>query len=189
MMSVFHSVHSLARIRRVALLSLLTGLALTCLPVSQAAGKIGKQPKDSVARRQLTMLDGSQHSLMALRGKVVVLNFFAVWCGHSRDQVATLTKLSDAESSRGLQVVGLAVEDDRTNEAKVRSFVSDHKINYPTGMVNDPVFMEYVSSRMVDVPQTLVYGRDGRLVAHYIGQNTAQDAALEAAVRQELDKQ
>ncbi len=187
-----HPFDFLAHIRRVALLTILIGLTL-CLPASQmslteAAGKVGKMPKEAVAQQQLKMTDGSQHSLVSLRGKVVVLSFFAIWCGHSRDQIPALTKFSETESSRGLQVLGLAVEDDRTSLEKVNDFTRDHRINYPVGMVSDPIFMEYVDSRVLDVPQTLIYGRDGKLAAHFIGQNAANDEVMAMTVKKELDK-
>jgi thiol-disulfide isomerase/thioredoxin len=192
-MHTLHSLRSLTRFRRVAILTLSVALVLLCLPaarmaVTEAGSKIGKLPKDSVAQRQLRMTDGSQQSLLALRGKVVVLSFFAVWCGHSRDQVPALVRLSETEGSRGLQVIGLAVEDERTTAEKLSSFISTHKINYPVGTVTDPVFAEFISSRAVDVPQTLVYGRDGRLAAHFVGQNAQIDAALNEVVGKELDK-
>ncbi|HWQ35600.1 MAG TPA: TlpA disulfide reductase family protein [Blastocatellia bacterium] len=190
-MHTLHSLRSLTRFRRVAILTLSLALVLLCLPaarMTEAGSRIGRLPKDSVAQRQLKMTDGSQQSLLALRGKVVVLSFFAVWCGHSRDQVPALVRLSETEGSRGLQVIGLAVEDERTTAEKVSSFISAHKINYPVGTVTDPVFAEFISSRAVDVPQTLVYGRDGRLAAHFVGQNARIDAALDEVVRKELDK-
>ncbi len=177
-----------ARVGRMLTALIVAGLLCSQTLVTEAGSKVGKLPKASVAQRQLKMTDGSQHSLAALRGKVVVLSFFAVWCGHSRDQMPTLTRLSDSLSSRGLQVLGLAVEDDRTTAEKVSNFIAAHKINYPVGTVSDPVFMEFVESRIVDVPQTLVYGRDGKLAAHFIGQNARNDAALAEIVNRELDK-
>jgi thiol-disulfide isomerase/thioredoxin len=191
-MNNFHSSGSFVRWRRVALLLIAVGLIISSPTNSQrpaaAGNKIGKLPKDSVAQRQLRMTDGSQHSLLSLRGKVIVVNFFAVWCGHSRDQIPSLIKLSESASSRGVQVIGLAVEDDRTTAEKVSDFISAQRINYPVGMVSDPVFMEFVSSRVVDVPQTLVYGRDGKLAAHVIGHDAQTDATIADAVRKELDK-
>jgi len=183
----------MARFRRAAIAGAVIGLALACLPasklmVTEAGSKVGKLPKDSVAQRQLRLMDGSQFSLAGARGRVVVLSFFAVWCGHSRDQIPPLTKLSEAESGRGLQVVGLAVEDAQTTTDRINNFIKDQKINFPVGVVSDPVFAGYIESRVVDVPQTLVYGRDGRLAAHYIGQSAANDAALADVVKRELDK-
>src|SRR5437762_12544499 len=91
---------SIVRFRRITVLTVVIGLAFACLPasklsVTEAVSKVGKLPKDSVAQRQLKLMDGSQFSLAGARGRVVVLNFFAVWCGHSRDQIPALRKLSE----------------------------------------------------------------------------------------------
>lgn len=172
----------------------LAGLSLAALLVfsatlSEAKGKIGKLPKESLSRRPLATLDGRQFSLAALRGQVVVLDFIAVWCGHSRDHIPALTRFGDADRERGLQIIGLAVEDAQTNPARVNQFIKDQKITYPMGLVSDRIFMDFVASRDVSVPQTLVYGRDGRLAAHFVGQSAETDAALAAMIKRELEKQ
>lgn len=178
---------------RTILLSLIAGLGvailMTLTGVTEAKVKIGELPKDSVARRQLSMLNGQQISLMDMRGKVAVINFFAVWCGHSRLHVSTLTKFGEQETNRGLQVVGLAVDDAETTPQRVNEFIQQMKITYPVGMVNDDVFKKYVESKDVSVPQTLVYSRDGKLVAHFIGHDDSVASELMATVKRELDKQ
>ncbi len=178
---------------RVMLLSVFAGLGvailLTLSGVGEAKVKIGELPKDSLARRQLSLLNGQQISLMDLRGKVAVVNFFAVWCGHSRLHIPTLTKFDEEESSRGLQIVGLAVDDAETTPQRVNEFIQQMKIAYPVGMVTDDVFKKYVDSKDLSVPQTLVYARDGRLVAHFMGHDESVAAELTATVKRELDKQ
>ncbi len=83
---------------RTTALSAIIGLSLALLLAfgalgSEAKDKIGKLPKDSVVRRQVTSLDGRHFSLAALRGQVVVLDFFAVWCGNSRAHLPTIHAL------------------------------------------------------------------------------------------------
>lgn len=151
----------------------------------EANARIGRLPKEEVARQQLRPFNGTSFSLASMRGQVVVLDFFATWCGHSRLHVPTVKKLADDEGSRGAVVLGLAVEE---RDATVQQFVRDHHVTYPVTTVSDPVFGGYVESRDVSVPQTLVYGRDGRLAAHFVGHSTEQDAELIAVVKRELDK-
>lgn len=167
-------------------LSFVTLLALGALG-SEAKDKIGKLPKDSVARRQVTSLDGRHFSLAALRGQVVVLDFFAVWCGNSRAHLPTITGFTDDDRQRGLQIIGLSVQE-RTTKDQLEQFITDQKIAYPVGFVSDSVFSEYIESRDVSVPQTLIYGRDGRLLAHFNGYSAGIDAAITAAVKRELEK-
>jgi thiol-disulfide isomerase/thioredoxin len=179
---------------RLTVFSLAAGLSFTLLLAlfassTEAGPKIGKLPKESVANRQMQMLDGRQFSLAGLRGKVVVLDFFAVWCGHSRQHIPTMTNFGAAERELGLQIVGLAVKDAESTPERVRKFIEEMKITYPVGMISDPDFVSYVESKDVSVPQTLVYARDGRLIAHFNGHNDATAAELAATVKRELDKQ
>ncbi len=159
-------------------------LSLNGLP-GEATARIGQMPKDNIARQQIQPFNGGSVSLASLRGDVVVLDFFATWCGHSRLQVPTVQRLAEQEGPRGTRVIGLAVEE---REATVQQFVKDHQISYAMATVTDPVFGGFVESRDVSVPQTLVYGRDGRLAGHFVGHSAELDAELVATVRRELDK-
>jgi thiol-disulfide isomerase/thioredoxin len=179
---------------RPALLPAITGicLALTLLLPgmgTEAQVKVGKSPKDSVAKRQIRTLDGKQYTIAGLRGQVVVLDFFAVWCGHSKKHVPTLTQFGDEERQQGLQIIGLAVQDTESTSERIAQFIKDFNITYPVGTVQDADFSKYVQSRDVSVPQTLVYGRDGRLVAHFAGHDSKIDADLTETIKRELAKQ
>jgi thiol-disulfide isomerase/thioredoxin len=179
---------------RLMVFSVVAGLSFSLLLAffassTEAGPKIGKLPKESVANRQMQMLDGRQFSLAGLRGKVVVLDFFAVWCGHSREHIPTMTKFGSAEQERGLQIVGLAVKDSQSAPERVRKFLDEMKIAYPVGMISDPDFVSFVESKDVSVPQTLVYARDGRLIAHFSGHDDAIASELAATVKRELEKQ
>lgn len=177
---------------RILVLSVIAGLSFAALVtfsgVATAKVKIGELPKDSVAKFPLRMSTGKPISLADLRGKVAVINFFAVWCGHSRLHVQALTKYGEEESKRGLQIVGLAVDDAETTPQRVSEFIHQMKITYPVGLVTDDVFKKYVESKDLSVPQTLVYARDGKLVAHFIGHDDSVAAELDAAIKRELEK-
>jgi thiol-disulfide isomerase/thioredoxin len=162
---------------------------LPMLAVSAAEKRLGKLPKDKVARHTLHSFDGREFSLEGMRGKVVVLDFFAIWCGHSKQHIPAMTEFGEAEQKRGLQIIGLAVEDAESTSERVRKFIADMKIEYPVGMISDPDFARYVDSGDVSVPQTLVYARDGRLVAHLHGHTRATERELVETVNRELEKQ
>ncbi|MFN0110366.1 MAG: TlpA disulfide reductase family protein [Blastocatellia bacterium] len=184
--------HGLSHSARIVVLSLVAGLSfaalLTFSGVSAAKTKIGELPKNSVAKFPLRMTTGKEISLMDLRGKVAVINFFAVWCGHSRLHIPSLTKYGEEDAKRGLQIVGLAVDDAESSPQRVSEFIHQMKITYPVGMVRDDVFKMYVDSKDLSVPQTLVYGRDGKLAAHFIGHDDLVAAELASTIKRELDK-
>jgi thiol-disulfide isomerase/thioredoxin len=152
---------------------------------TEANSRLGHLPKDKVAKKKLQPVNGSNVSLVSMRGQVVVLDFFATWCGHSKLHLPSVERIAEEDGPRGARVIGLAVEE---RDSVVEGFVKDHKITYPVATVSDPVFGSFVESRDVSVPQTLVYGRDGRLVGHFVGHSAEQDAELAATVKRELEK-
>lgn len=187
------SFHRFSHSTRIVALSLIAGFSFAALlaftGATTAKVKIGEMPKSSVARFPLRMSTGREISLMDMRGKVAVINFFAVWCGHSRLHIPSLTKYGEEETKRGLQIVGLAVDDAETTPQRVGEFIHQMKITYPVGLVSDDVFKKYVEDKDLSVPQTLVYARDGKLVAHFIGHDDALAAELNSTIKRELEKQ
>jgi thiol-disulfide isomerase/thioredoxin len=176
-----------------SILLAIAGLSLSVLlPISvlrsEAKPRIGKLPKESVANHRIRTLDGQQFTLAGLRENVVVLDFFAVWCGHSREHIPTLNKFGPADYERGLQVIGLAVDDAESTPERVRKFIAETKISYPVAMIKDPDFANYVESKDLSVPQTLVFGRDGRLVAFFNGHDANVASELTATIKRELEK-
>lgn len=155
----------------------------------RAEVKAGQLPKTSVARQTFTATNGHRFSLEGSRGKVVVLQFLGTWCGVSKRQVQSVNKFLETRQADDLQVMGMSVKDPRSNSQAVRQFISDQKINYPVvSEVDDKYFVNFVDSTNVSVPQTLIYGRDGRLVAHYLGFNQHVGTEIEHKVKDELAK-
>ena len=155
----------------------------------RAEVKAGQLPKPSVARQSFTSTDGQRFSLESKRGKVVVLQFLGTWCGVSKRQVQSINKLREEGQSEDVQVMGMSVKDPRSNSQALKQFISDQKVNYPiVSEVDDKYFVDFVDSTNVSVPQTLIYGRDGRLVAHYLGFNQQVGTEIEQKVKDELAK-
>jgi peroxiredoxin len=173
----------------IATVGLLTLFALTSFAPFQAEAvtNVGKAPKESTAQIKLNTVNGPQFSLAGLRGKVVVLDFFGMRCAHSRDHIKeTMTQFSDDQMKQGLQIIG--IESESSTADQVRQFIQDQKINYPVAQVDESTFVQFVNSRDLSAPQTLVFGRDGKLVLHTNGHSPQNEAAIRAAVQKALDK-
>ncbi|MBS1813087.1 MAG: TlpA family protein disulfide reductase [Acidobacteria bacterium] len=150
---------------------------------TEAVTKVGKLPKETVAQIKLTSVDGQQFSLAGLRGKVVVMDFFGIHCAHSRDHIRdTMTQFSDNDFKRGLQIIGIESED--ATVQRVRQFIQDEKINYPIVQIDEPTFIQYVESKDLSAPQTLIFGRDGKLLLHTLGHG----AKIQTAIRETIQK-
>ncbi|MBL8203362.1 MAG: TlpA family protein disulfide reductase [Blastocatellia bacterium] len=155
---------------------------------TEAVTNVGKMPKEAVAQIKLITVDGQQFSLASLRGKVVVLDFFGMRCAHSRDHIKeTMTQFSEEQISKGLQLIGIESESSSANQ--VREYIQAQKLNYPVAQIDEPTFIQFVNSRDLSAPQTLVFGRDGKLLLHTNGHSAQNEAAIRAAVQKALDKQ
>jgi thiol-disulfide isomerase/thioredoxin len=106
-------------------------------------------------------------SLARLKGKVVVLDFWATWCGPCIMEIPTLVKMYDDYRSKGLELLGLSVEvnDNRPKEF-FDQFISAHKINYPIGLANMDTLKNYGIS---PIPATFFIDKSGRIALSFVG--------------------
>jgi thiol-disulfide isomerase/thioredoxin len=161
---------------------------IACTIAALAKFKIGSLPKERVATYVIRTTDGRSHTLQDMRGQVVVLDFFTVWCDHVRQHMPALTRFDEEDRERGLRVIGMLVNDEQTTQERINQFTKDQKVNFPLSLINDSTFKLFVDSKDLAVPQTLVFARNGRLAAHLIGHNDEIEAELQAAVKRELAK-
>ena len=164
---------------------------LAVVSVKTAQGRVnvkaGQMPKEKIARKVFSPTDGSKFSLEAMKGNVVVVNFFGAWCGYSKREAQWLSKLVGEQNNSQLKVIGMSVKDPRTNPQNLKLFVEGQNVNYPVvNDVEDQYFMDFVESNDVSVPQTLIYSRDGRLLAHFNGYNQQVGDAITVKVKEAL---
>ena len=103
-------------------------------------------------------LAGKPLNLADYKGKVVLLNFWASWCGPCRSETPKLVELERTYGRQGFQVIGLAVDD---SARSVKKFYEDYMMNYPVAMCDSRVRSLYGGLR--GIPTTLLIGRDGRI--------------------------
>jgi len=122
----------------------------------------------------LRTLEGQTVSLTALRGQVVLLNFWATWCLECRQELPALEILHRRFGPRGLAVVGINT---REGPIAVRSFVRDRGLTFP--LLLDSGGTVTRGYGVIGLPTTFLVGRDGRSAALAIG---AREWASAAAV-------
>ena len=114
----------------------------------------------------LTSLSGDTISMKDLRGKVVLLNFWATWCGPCRMEIPGLVQLQSRYGARGLRVIGMdEISEDNANA--VRRFYREFQLNYPVVLASDSVGNLY--GGITGTPTSILIGRDGRIYAEYVG--------------------
>lgn len=127
---------------------------------------------------ELKTLDGKSFQLTELRGRVVLLNFWATWCIPCRSEIPELNNMHRDLESRGLSVVGVSTYDGADG---VRSF--DIKQEYPVLLGDQTVEAKFAVSAL---PTTFILDRQGRIRAKIIGQRGRE--SFEAAVKPLLEE-
>lgn len=113
----------------------------------------------------LQTLDGKNVTLSSLRGKGVLLNFWATWCGPCKIEMPWFVELQKEYGPQGLQIVGVAMDDSSTQD--IQTFVKEMGVNYPVLLGKEAVGQAYGG---VDVlPTTFFIDRNGDIVAREFG--------------------
>lgn len=116
----------------------------------------------------LTSLDGKSLRLSDFKGKVVILNLWATWCGPCRREIPDFIKIQQDYKGRGVEVLGVTSEDDRNTADSVKEFVKEFKINYKVVWVDQDGWANYLAPRY-SIPQTYVLDQNGQLLQKFVG--------------------
>jgi peroxiredoxin len=107
----------------------------------------------------LPSLGGGELSLSDYRGKIVVLNFWATWCGPCRDEMPAFVRMQNEYGSRGVQFIGVSI-DSGAFEA-IADFAQEFGANYPLAHDNMTVYDSYEGTTAV--PTTYLITRKGEI--------------------------
>lgn len=115
---------------------------------------------------ELTSLDGNLINLNHYRGKVVLLNFWATWCGPCKMEIPGLENLQAKYGLKGFRVIGMdMISEDNAND--VRNFYRRFRMNYPVVLASDEIGNLY--GGIQGTPTSFLIGCDGRIHAEYVG--------------------
>ena len=167
-----------------SIFALVSGAALLLLadttPPSSTTGasmvNVSAADQDAAPFFTSTDLEGKAFDLSAYKGKVLVLNFWATWCGPCRREIPDFIQLQDEYGISGLQVVGIAL--DEQGAAIVKPFADKFKINYPV-VVDAKSEVAGLYGQMNAIPVTIIVDRSGKIRSRQVGMRTkAQIEAL-----------
>lgn len=139
------------------------------LIVITASDQIAPQQNVVGAEAELVLKNfaGAEQKLSSLRGRIVVLNFWATSCGPCVREMPELVAIQNQYSARGVQVVGASL-DSPAERNEVRRFSANYKINFPIWVgatTNDMSRFGFGAT----IPNTAIIGRDGKIVAVFRG--------------------
>ncbi len=131
-------------------------------------------------------LDGKDVTLSSLKGKVVVLNFWATWCEPCQVEIPWMIELQQKNADKGLTILGAAMDDE--GKSVVEPYVQKTefdvdgqkmKMNYPIVLGTDDIASKF--GGLIGLPTTVVITRDGKIAKRFIG--LANRDQLEKQVR------
>jgi thiol-disulfide isomerase/thioredoxin len=128
---------------------------------------------------ELPTWNGKKVRLAGYRGKALLLNFWATWCEPCRVETPWLVKLEKKYGGKGLQVIGIDMDDDRTD---VPRFVRQMGIPYPVVLGDDAVSALY--GGLKGLPTSIYVDRSGRIVGEIFG--LTDEADVESHARKAL---
>ncbi len=142
------------------------------LTVSPAAALEG----DRACDLGLPDLEGKPVHLSQLKGKVVVVNFWATWCDPCREEIPDFVELYKAYQGRGLEIVGVSV--DTGGEERVKAFAKKFGIEYPVVVADIQVARQWL---VRGIPRTFVIDREGKVAQKIVG--VTDKRSLEAGIQ------
>src|SRR5262249_51100846 len=104
--------------------------------------------------------------LSSFKGKVILLDFWATWCGPCKIEIPWFVEFQNKYNKSGLEVVGVLTED---TAAKARPFVQQWKMNYTVLDGNERNDLDDAFGPMFGLPVTVVISRDGKICSKHIG--------------------
>ena len=120
---------------------------------------------------ELPALDGKKVKLSDLRGKAVLLNFWATYCGPCKIEMPWFVELQKEYGPQGFQIVGVAMDDASTEE--IAKFAKEMGVNYPILIGQDSVAQSYGGVSVL--PTTFFIDRDGKVTAREFGLRSRSD--------------
>jgi thiol-disulfide isomerase/thioredoxin len=152
--------------KRAALLVLAT-LLTTAAPGAHAADSVCNVPRKK-ANLNFTVKDiaGKDVRLSQYKGKVVLVNFWATWCGPCRIEIPSLTALYRDYRARGLVVLGVSVD---SEVASIKPFARVMKMNYPVLIGAGRQDLSDAFGPFVGFPTSVIVARDGTTCVRHTG--------------------
>ena len=105
-----------------------------------------------------TTLDGRMGTLGSLRGKVVLVNFWATWCPYCLKEMPAIEKFYRDYQAKGFEVIAISLDD---NPAKALQYMREHGYTFPAAMADDDLRQTF--GPIDQVPMSMVIDRDGHL--------------------------
>lgn len=123
-----------------------------------------------LAKGEIKNLDGTTFTVDDKKGKVILLNLWATWCGPCRSEMPTLVKMQDSYRDKNFEIIGLDTDDEPASV--INAFKDQMKLNYTLVWSDATLQNELLKvSKFGGIPQSFLIDREGRLRGVFTGAN------------------
>ena len=142
----------------------------------------------AVATAEIKNLDGTAFTVNDKKGKVVLLNLWATWCGPCRSEMPALVRMQDEHSAKGFEVLGLNTDDEDADS--INNFAGKMQLNYPLAWADTKLQSSLLKiSKFPGIPQSFLLDRDGNLRGVFRGANPSDVQKMEETVAKVVDEE
>jgi len=166
-------------------------------PASNNVDQTGEVPKpksdypplaEKVAHAEMTNLDNTTSKVSDRKGKVVLLNMWATWCGPCRSEMPALVHLQEELGNSGFEVIGLNSDEEPIE--LINDFASEMKLNYTLVWANPQMQNELLKiSKFGGIPQRFLIDRDGTLRGVFKGASPVEIRKMKQLVTKVVNEQ
>lgn len=161
--------------------ALLIGTALVAVAQNKTSTFEGK----TAPSFKLKITDGTTATNANLKGKVVLLDFWATWCGPCKKASPTMQSLHKSYASKGLKVIGVSVFEEEKGKTGVVNYKNEHKYTYPFAYEGDDLAK---TLKISSIPQFVLIDKKGKIVKTWEGYSESTMNDISAKVKAELAK-
>lgn len=157
----------------IALLMMVLAIMLgySCKNKEVASGASSGSSAEPAPAFEVTTLDGNTISLDGLRGKVVLVNFWATWCPPCRAEIPDFIEAYSELKDKGLEILGFSVDD--LPEAELKKFVEQAKMNYPVALVGRDIVSAFKPGQYI--PTSIFIDKNGKIRKRHVGKLEKSD--------------
>ena len=139
---------------------------------SSPTAEIPGDPDDALATGKMAPMhftlkdmNGENVNLASFKGKIVLINFWATWCGPCRAEIPSLVELQ-AQYGEDLRILGVSIDD---TADKLKPYAAEFKMNYPVLVGNGHQDMQDAFGPLFGIPVSVIVGRDGKIAKKHSG--------------------
>ncbi len=163
------------------ILTVLMAIAIAAPALSMQAASNGPADLKTLPPINLQDFDGKTVPAEKFKGKIVVLDFWATWCGPCLAEIPALNRLQEKYGEKGLKVVGVTMDSGEPKE--VKPFVSRNKMKYTVLMGDDDQAYDF---NVIAFPTTYLITRDLKIYRRYYGAGPRKAAQIEDDIQKLL---